>query len=64
MSRWIGYASASVKTSARVYSEVKLWHNRLKAVEIPVHLDIFADMHCGAHLKKVYATWNLQKQLL
>ena len=47
ISRWIGHAS-SVKASGKVFSGTKTWEGKIKAVEIPEHLDIIADMHCGA----------------
>lgn len=47
ISRWLGHA-ATVKASAKVFNKLKTWNKSLKAVEIPEHLDIIADMHCGA----------------
>lgn len=47
LSRWIGHAK-NVSASGKVFNNLKLWEGKLKAVEIPEHLNIIAEMHCGA----------------
>ena len=47
LSRWLGHAK-SVKASGTVFSGPKVWEGQIKAIEIPEHLNIIAEMHCGA----------------
>jgi predicted dehydrogenase len=47
LARWIGHAK-SVQAQSVIFSGLKTWEGELKAVEVPEHLNILADMHCGA----------------
>lgn len=47
MARWVGHA-ANVMAIGKVFSGPKIWENNLKSIEIPEHLDIIAELHCGA----------------
>ncbi|MCM8539661.1 MAG: Gfo/Idh/MocA family oxidoreductase [Lentisphaeraceae bacterium] len=55
ISRWLGHAS-SVKASGKVFSSTKVWDDTLKAIEIPEHLDIIADLHCGAQANMQFSS--------
>ena len=55
LARWLGHAS-SVKASGKVFTSPKLWEGNLKPVEIPEHLDIIADMYCGAQANMQFSS--------
>jgi len=55
LARWIGHASAVI-ARGRTFSQFKEWEGRHLAVEIPEHLDIIADMHCGAQATLHFST--------
>ena len=46
-SRWIGHAK-SVQAQGKSFNSTKLFEDEVKAIEIPEHLNIMAEMHCGA----------------
>ena len=47
ITRWIGHAK-SVMAQGKIYNSIKTFEGEIKAIEIPEHLNIIADMHCGA----------------
>jgi predicted dehydrogenase len=55
MARWLGHAK-SVIAKGLTYSRTKTWEGEVKAVEIPEHLNIIADMHCGAQAQLQFSS--------
>ena len=49
IARWIGHAS-SVMASAKTFTQFKTYENQARAVDVPEHIDILADMYCGAQM--------------
>jgi predicted dehydrogenase len=47
ISRWLGHAK-SVMAMGKIFNQFKTFEGQLKAIEIPEHLNIIAEMNCGA----------------
>ena len=55
ISRWLGHAK-NVKASGKVFSGPKIWEGHIKAVEVPEHLDVIAEMYCGAQANMQFSS--------
>ena len=55
ISRWIGHAK-SVIAQGQTFNSTKTFEGKVKAIEIPEHLNIIADMHCGALAQMQFST--------